>query len=297
MSPRCSAIPAVSGAAPCVWTMALPIPWFRWHGPTIWANTGSGSYYVQVRPGSNYFPYQPEMRPPADSRESTTFYPNGLKASQAKLLDLAEGKEVRADVRIIRQSGVKVSGRVAGLVPAQVRGTFATVHLWSLSGDSAGLADVIDGRFLMWNVAPGQYVLEGSQSDTGEPADQSVMAAAHRTIEVGTADLDGIELTLAATPNVEVEVTFESGCAAVPVIVQAQTDLHFVRNLRVGSDGRLVWRHAVPGKYKVYIRPEDASRVFATSARLGDREVLTDGFELTAETKGRLRIGMNCVRR
>jgi hypothetical protein len=56
-------------------------------------------------------------------------------------------------------------------------------------------------------------------------------------------------------------------------------------------------QHLGPGKYKAYVRPESPSNARATSAKLGDVEVLADGFEATAETKGPLRITMSCGRR
>ncbi len=68
-------------------------------------------------------------------------------------------------------------------------------------------------------------------------------------------------------------------------------------NLHAGTEGRYVWNHAVPGKYRIYVRPENLDRVFATSVKLGDAEVLKTGFEVTAETTEPLRIHMDCVRR
>jgi hypothetical protein len=258
----------------------------------------AGSYYVRVRPGPNYFSGQPAMRPPPDARERVTYYPSALKPSDGKVVELAEGKELRADVRLIRDGGVKVSGRIVGTAVPVRPDSFESVHLWSVSpGTSDASADVTGERFTFWNVVPGQYILDARQQDADERSDQNVLAAAHRTIEVGTEDLEGVDLTLAPTPNVEVAMVFESGCAAVPVAIQVQSDSRLVWNLHAGTEGRFVWRHAVPAKYRIYVRPENLDRVFATSVKLGDAEVLTDGFEVTAETTEPLRIQMKCDRR
>ena len=258
----------------------------------------AGSYYVRVRPGSNYYPVQLAMRPPSDARERMTYYPSALKPSDGKLLELAEGKELRADVRLLRDGGVRVSGRIVGPAAPVHTDSFESIHLWSLSpGTSDAYADVTGDRFTFWNVVAGQYFLDAGQHGADEPSDQNVLAAARRVIQVGTEDMEGIDLTLAPTPNVEGAIVFEGGCAAVPVVIQVQSDSGLMRNFHAGSDGRLVWRHAVPGKYRIYVRPEGLDRVFATSAKIGDAEVLTAGFEITPETTEPLRIHMDCVRR
>ncbi len=258
----------------------------------------AGSYYVRVRPGSNYYPVQLAMRPPSDARERMTYYPSALKPSEGRLLELAEGKELRADVRLLREGGVRVSGRIASAAVPVHPDSFESVRLWSLSpGASDAFADVRDERFTLWNIVPGQYILDARQQDADEPSDRSVLAAARRTIEVGTEDLEGIDVTLAPTPNLEVAMVFESGCAAAPVVIQLQSDAGVVWNLHAGTEGRYVWNHAVPAKYRIYVQPENLDRVFATSVKLGDAEVLKTGFEVTAETTEPLRIHMDCVRR
>jgi hypothetical protein len=262
------------------------------------APLGAGSYYVLVRPGSNYFSGQPAMRPPSDERERATFYPHALKPSETKPVELAEGKELRVDVQIIRQAGVKVSGRLLGLPPEDAASRFVSVFVTTLSPGASRSSSTVDGdRFTAPDLLPGKYLFEAGQYATGDWTYQNPLAAARRTVEVGTEDVDGIDLTLAPIPDVEGTVVFESGCAATPVWIQLQGDSHLPRNLHVGADGRFVLRHLFPGKYKAYVRPESLPYAFATSARLGDAEVLADGFEATAETIGPLRITMSCSRR
>jgi hypothetical protein len=262
------------------------------------APLGAGSYYVLVRPGSNYFASQPSMRPPLDARQHATFYPHALKPSETKPVAVAEGKELRVDLQIVSQGGVKVSGRILGLAAAAQPGALASVHVSALSpGASNGFATLIGDRFAAADLLPGKYVVEAGQYAAGDFTNQNPLAAARKTVDVGTEDVDGIDLTLAPTPDVEGRVVFESGCAAVPVGIQLQEDFHLPRSLHVDADGRFVLQHLFPGKYKAYVRPESRSSAFATSARLGDVEVLADGFEVTAETKGPLRITMSCRRR
>jgi hypothetical protein len=263
------------------------------------APLSAGSYYVLVRPGSNYFSGQPAMRPPADARIRATFYPHSLKPSETKPVELAEGKELRVDVQLIRQGGVKVSGRLLGPAAAQP-GLHVSVRVSAVSpGASNGFADVTGDGFAAADILPGKYVVEAGQYAAGDFTNQNPLAAGRRTVDVGTEDVDGIDLTLAPTPDVEGTVVFESGCATTPVWIQLQGDpvSRPPRDLLAGADGRFVLQHLFPGKYKAYVRPESASHAFATSAKLGDAEVLADGFEVSAETKGPLRITMSCARR
>ena len=262
------------------------------------APLAAGSYYVLVQPGSNYFNGQPAMRPPSDARQRATFYAHALKPSESKPVAVAEGKELRVDLQIVSQGGVKVSGRIFGLAAAS--GQYVSVFVLPLSsGASTASSWTIGGdRFQATDLLPGKYLFQAGQYAAGDSFRQNPLAAARRTVEVGTEDVDGIDLTLAPTPEVQGTVVFESGCAAAPVSIQLQGDsLSALRNLHVDADGRFVLQHLGPGKYKAYVRPESPSNARATSAKLGDVEVLADGFEATAETKGPLRITMSCGRR
>ena len=72
--------------------------------------------------------------------------------------------------------------------------------------------------------------------------------------------------------------------------IQLQNDSrsHSLEKLRSGPDGRFVAHHLLPAKYKVYARAEGFTGTRAKSARLGDAEVLENGFEVTAKTTGPL---------
>jgi len=261
----------------------------------------AGSYYIYVQPGSTYYAQQPSMRPPRDTRERDTFYPHAGKPAETKPLEVAEGQELRADVQIVREGGVKIGGRVLGMYAAA--GRHVAVFAWPLSPGASSLLSVSipDGhRFSAADVLPGKYLIEAGEFDNGDSHLQTPWSTARRAVEVGTEDLDGIDLTLAPTPRVEGEVVFESGCSAVPVWIQLQGDRplgRLLRSLHVGADGRFVLEHFFQDRYKAYVQPESPSPVFAASAKLGEEEVLNDGFDLTAETKGPLRITMRCARR
>jgi hypothetical protein len=233
---------------------------------------------------------------PHDPSERSTFYPHALKPSETKPVTVAEGKELRVDVRIVRQGGVKVSGRVLGLGTGEAAGLRVSVYAMP---ESPGARDLVIGadRFEATDLLPGKYVFEAFQWASGNSFDSNTVAAAQRTVEVGTSDVDGFDLTLAPTPNIEGSVAFEDGCAAAPAWIMLRSDLRRALDLHVGTGGQFVLQHLMPEKWKVSLRMEGVSNAFASSAKLGDTEILADGFEATPNTKGPLRITMSCGRR
>ena len=256
----------------------------------------AGSYYVGVDPQLS--PGQPATRMPRDPTERATFYPHALKPSEAMPVTVTEGKELRADVQIVRQGGVKVSGRVFGLGAGEAAGLQISVYAVPLSSSTTPWSDLdIRGdHFQAPDLLPGKYLFEAFQySLRNSPNENTVVAATRRTVEVRMSDLDGVDLTLTPTLDIEGSVVFENGCAAAPAWIQLQGD--FLQELHVGTEGRFVLRHLIPGKYKVYVHLEIPSNAYASSATLGDTEILTDGFEATSNTRGPLRITMSCGRR
>jgi len=243
------------------------------------AELGAGSYYVRIRTGT--------------ATPHDTFYPHALKLSDAMPVELAEGKELRADVRAI-QGGVRISGRILGTASAQP-GFRASVYIRSLSPGAAGpgsdSGSVTGDRFTVGNISPGKYEVSVEQY-TSDGFQLKPLAMARRNVDVGTEDVDGIDLTLAPPPHVAGTVVFESGCAPQPVFISLNGESAMYR-LHVAADGHFVLQDFFPGRYKMNAASESPGGL-ATSIKLGDAEVLTDGFELTTETKGPLRIAMSC---
>jgi len=264
------------------------------------APLAAGSYYIYVpaQPMASYYSRQPEIRAQSDPRDRSTFYPNALKGSESKPVDLAEGKELRADVRIVRQGGVKISGRIFGLT-AMPPGSYPSVFIRGMSPAASNVpVNVTGDRFTAADVLPGKYVVGVGQYPAGDTYGQDLRAAARQTIEVGTEAVDGVDLTLAAAPELHGAVVFESGCAAAPVWMQLMGGLgtYAARNLQTDAGGRFAL-HLFPDKYKAYVGVEGVPRASARSLKLSDAEVLADGFEVTAETTGPLRITMTCLGR
>lgn len=249
----------------------------------------AGTYYVGADRQMS-FGTTPPLPDPA---ERATYYPHALKPSQASPVEVAEGKELHVDIQIVRAGGVKVSGRILGLGAAA--GLRVSVYAYPLS---AGLpywsaSDIAGDRFEAPGLLPGSYRFEAGQYIFGDfTSGSTTVAAARRIVDVGTSDLDGVDLTLEPTVDIQGSVVFESGCPAVPVWVMVQGDYRY--NLHPGAGGPFLLRHVVPGKYKAYAQMEVPSNAFASSVKFGDAEALLDGFEVTSNATGPLRITMSC---
>ena len=246
----------------------------------------AGAYYVGADQQMGF-----GTTPPPDPAERATYYPHALKPSQATPVEVAEGKELHADIQIVRAGGVKVSGRILGLGAAA--GLQLSVYAQPLSaGQPSWSASTVDGdRFEAPGLLPGSYRFVAGQYIPGDFTSTAI-AAARRIVDVGTSDLNGVDLTLEPTVDIQGSVVFESGCPAVPVWVAVQGDYRY--NLHPGAGGPFVLQHVIPGKYKATAQMEVPSNAYASSVKFGDAEAPRDGFEVTSNTTGPLRITMSC---
>jgi hypothetical protein len=251
----------------------------------------AGAYYVGAEQQMGF-----GTTAPPDPAERATYYPHALKPSAATPVEVVEGKELHVDIQIVRAGGVIVSGRILGLGAAA--GLRVSVYAYPLSAGlpSWSASDIEGDRFEAPGLLPGSYRFVAGQYFPGNITSASTtVAAARRIVDVGTSDLDGVDLTLEPTVDVQGSVDFENGCPAVPVWVMVQGDYRY--DLHPGAGGPFVLRHVIPGRYKAYAQMEVPSNVFASSVKFGDSETLRDGFEVTSNSAGPLRITMSCGRR
>lgn len=109
-------------------------------------------------------------------------------------------------------------------------------------------------------------------------------------------------------------VVFDKSCLAVPVSIEPSFDTgiasfnQLVRSARLGpidpqvagAAGTFTLRSLIPAKYRLAIHPRGPRtaanlRYSVASARLGDHDVLQEGFELSGEPPGMLRIAIACA--
>lgn len=259
-----------------------------------------GEYWYPVRPGTYYLAAEPEATsngstaPPQDPSQRLTYYPHGVRPSQAEPVQLAEGEQRRVDIQIVRQDGVKVSGRILGAQGGE--GARLSMSVTPLtSGGRTWYFDKADGGFEAPELLPGTYRFWAQESLSGE---EGAVAAARRRVEVGNADLDGVDLELQPTVEIAGSVAFESGCPAAQFAgsISEQID-QFTYPIHPDADGAFTLKHVIQGHYKLYAAVLAAagapSKRAAPSVKFGEADG-ADGFDVSATNSGPLRITMGC---
>ncbi len=256
----------------------------------------AGLYYVVAYPDT-------DLRD-SDKSYRATYYPHALNLASAAPVNLATGQVARADIQIIRQAGVKVSGRIQ--LPAGFpTGDAALFHHVLLSPAMAGLrgsggsfGSLGQERFEMSDVMPGTYVLQATTSKY--PQSAKPVLAARQTIEVGPWDMEGIVVQLQPLREIQGRVKFQERCEATTVVVNldgpsrlATTSIEAKGN----EDETFVLTDLVPGRYILRTQLERRLKdpPYLVSAFLGGRDVLKEGFEVSGPISDPLLITMGCI--
>jgi hypothetical protein len=224
-----------------------------------------------------------------------------LDLASAKAIQLQAGQQVRADVQLISQPGIHVSGRV--IVPPHdppVAGAqiFTNVHLVPLRGPlakSAGNSSVTAGRFEMADLLPGTYTLmaEAEQMSTdGSGGNRKSLFGMQREVVIGERDIGDLDVELQPLTDVTGKVTFDEGCAAGPVPVHLSgggmmgTQQYSAVS---GADGTFAFGTFHPSPLFLSVGAPGTSTVF-----FGDRDITRTGFDYPAPTPQPLRIVVHC---
>lgn len=127
-----------------------------------------GVYFVGAQPSRDF--------QDSDKTYRNTYYPHSLGLASATPVNLAAGQEAHINIQIIRQPGVRVSGRTirpAGHEIGQAPHVYTHVLLSSQYGDSNDsgsiYAEVREERFELKDVMPGKYVLEALTRASDDP--------------------------------------------------------------------------------------------------------------------------------
>ena len=184
-----------------------------------------------------------------------TYYPAALDSRLAQTIDVEAGADLLGyDVQILRAKGVTVRGTVgaAGREPSgaivivslsPIRQTIGLRAYDSVIQDSSGV-------FELTQVLPGTYTLAA----TAPLGDKSL--SAHQVVEVGNADLDGIQLTLAPPQTISGVIVPPEGRKMPPGLVAVLMPRESRGDGRgglgqPGNDGVFQFRDVAPGDYDV----------------------------------------------
>ncbi len=242
-----------------------------------------------------------------DGSNRITYFPRTLDLASAKPVEIAPGRQVRTDIQIVRQAGVRVAGRFLNLaVPAYGPGrfTYTTVTLvpeQDILLNANGPVASGTEEFALEGVRPGKYNLLALTGESHDPwsGDRTPLLAANRHIDVPDGGLEGLQVELQPLREVHGVVSFAQGCAVVPVRVRGQCHNAIGRCLAEAvsvGDGTFVLKGSAPGQMTITARGEATTdrRLAVLSAKLGDRDVLEGGFEYPFSGDAVLRILIGC---
>jgi len=244
--------------------------------------------YPSLQPGTYYL----SARGAPFSSDRETFYPGATDVAGARPLLLEAGEHLVAEMQIASGPGARVAGTI---IPPAGRtappGSYTNVTLTKWDGVNY-LASVpfssVPRPYQVNGISPGDYIVVASTMIPGETpwvVRPTVFGAVLR-VAVGESDIGNLDVQLQELPPIAGSVGFAEGCEPAPVRI-----LCGFSEARSGSDGSFVLKGTGPGHLSV---STIAAGAWAVSARLGDREVLRDGFDYPDAAGDALRILMEC---
>ena len=284
-----------TGLAPVVFTTTDDRGEFRA------ARLAPGSYYLFIGKPSGPESWERTYR--------ETYYPNAIDPASAKPLDLTAGKEVRAEVQIVRIPGVRVAGHLIDPPVAPQSGpiprTYTNLSLVAAGqriGSYSGFTVANpDGSFEFLDVLPGKYTLQALTRERTMPSGpnqrQQELWAASRQVEISDNGEEGVTVEMQPLGELAGTVAFRQGCMPEPVQIHVQPSFSPVgfgphQPPTVAPDGKFVLTGLAPVHYTIQMQSSGLS--FPSSIQLGGIDVLRNGFDLPAAGHATLQIQMNC---
>jgi hypothetical protein len=254
-----------------------------------------------LAPGTYYVAALCQQAPTFRSRTwRATYYPHALDAVSAKAIQLSPGQKLRADIQVISQSGIRVSGKVL-VSPYDAPPPGVQVTTWvnlvahgELIGRPGYSSGIKDDQFEVADLLPGKYTLV-AQTRQMRPNgdDQKYLSGALREVEIGDRDITGLVIELQPLAEVTGKVAFAEGCPAAPVPVHLRGGgIMGVREYSAvsGPDGSFAFGTFPPSSLFISAGGSGTATVF-----LGDRDITKTGFDYPPPTPQPLRVVINCA--
>ena len=271
------------------------------------ANLPAGSYYISVTPPLDFKSLieaanAPASDPrnaatgsperPAPTSYKTTYYPGTKERTQAAPVDLHAGDDFPANFSLTPSPSVLIRGSITNLAP----GNSAVVMLQSKDSNLTQSAAEVkkNGSFEIRDVSPGVYTLVGAVTDaTGTKL-------ARQTVQVGSANVEGLRLALQPGGWIHGYLRLESKTrmgrftpaktflsllpgdgdddvsSAMPILES------FVPLAHVNFDGSFEWKDVPPGHYYIQFSGDESMSPdwFLKSVIVGGRDVIDTGFSV-----------------
>lgn len=220
------------------------------------------------------------------------YYPGVSDVSQAAPFQLHEGEERRAvDFRLTPVRTVRVRGRVT---PAPLRPQEAVIVSLRNEGQpgAVGRQAVVSpsekGAFELRGVTPGSYTLLAQAHMEG------AQLRAHQILEVGSSNLDGVDLALRPGVELKGRVRVEDGArpdvrlGGLTVRLMPDETSHFGgAGLTTEADGSFTFKNLPEGKYRLLLQllPQG---LYLKTATCGATDILEKGLSIVGEAPAAL---------
>jgi hypothetical protein len=196
----------------------------------------------------------------ADQSYSSQFYPGAADISQASVVEVAAGQELRGiDFGMRKTATFRIRGKVldeSGKPAQGVSVMAAPAEGYFLGMRGMGVARNADGSFEVAGVQPGSYTLVANRG--GREGTRSV---ARTPVQVGTRDLDGVIMQLQPTFAISGTVRAPEGVAVGNARIVLESLEPGVPFGAIGTSGPLdaggAWTatNVSPGRYRFSLTP------------------------------------------
>lgn len=246
-----------------------------------------GRYYISASytPRPTAFGLAGIREAGAEGGYAPTYYPGTNSPGRAAAIELRAGEDVRGiDLALLLGRTIGIRGQVFDALSGRP-GRGATLSLVPAESGVGGvlfrnqtIVEDARGSFEIRAVAPGSYILSANWFDGGKSY------ATRQILDVGTSDLDGVNLALAPGVDVPGRIRLEGGTqlkfAGLRVLLQPRNgSITDGAGALVQSDGTFVLMNVVDEDYDLFVvgAPEN---FYLKVARLDGNDVLDSGFSL-----------------
>jgi protocatechuate 3,4-dioxygenase beta subunit len=168
---------------------------------------GAGRYFVRAQlPEETVTLTTPEQQ---QTSYVPIYYPDTNHAAAATPLQVANGQEIEADIAVFKVPTVHISGKVRSDYPIggppRLTAYPGDHPSWDPGERRGVIAEDKTGRWSLDDLQPGPYTLVCDRIDHG------VRLGARQVVNVGTKNIDNIDVTLNRYPDLAGKVTVEGG--------------------------------------------------------------------------------------
>jgi protocatechuate 3,4-dioxygenase beta subunit len=164
-----------------------------------------GKYRVKANPGfGNGMPREIRTDGTTESHHGSTYYPGVASAKEATWVEVRPaGESGGTDIHLRLVPWVRVSGKVTGLPEGNHASLMARpAGSFNVSGFSMIRPN---GTFEIWSLEPGKFILSAMGNTPGTQPVKTV----DQEIEIGSGNLDGIELRVVPPSDLTGRIEFE----------------------------------------------------------------------------------------